>query len=307
MKLAVDSYCFHRWFGECYPGLETAPRGWENKRLDVWGFLEKVKHFGVAGVSLEACFLPVQDVETSAGFIDRLKDALDQAQLERVWAWGHPGGLHSGTDDAAAADLARHLAIARRVGADVMRICAGGRGTRPASWAQHKAGLVRQLRPLLEVAEKEQVIIAIENHIDLLGDELLELLQTLDSPWLGVCFDTANNLRMGEHPLALAKQLAPYIKATHIKDVTARRGDPKTFSFWPSVPVGHGVVEISEILDVLHAANYQGLLAVEIDWLHPQYQTDTGTGEEAALRLSLDYLKEQLTTLTDFEQKETHV
>jgi len=303
MKLAVDSYCFHRWFGECYPGLETAPRGWEDKRLDVWGFLEKVKRLNVAGVSLEACFLPVDE----NGFIDRLKDALDEAQLERVWAWGHPRGLCSGTNDDAAADLARHLALARQVGANVMRICAGGRGTRPASWAQHKAGLVRQLRPLLEVAEKEHVIIAIENHIDLLGDELLELLQTLDSPWLGVCFDTANNLRMGEHPLALAKKLAPYIKATHVKDVAARRGDPKTFQFWPSVPVGRGVVEIPEILEVLHQANYRGLLAVEIDWLRPQYQNENNTGEEEALRMSLDYLKEQLTTLTDFERKQTHV
>jgi len=298
MKLAIDSYCYHRWFGQCYPGLETAPDG----RLDVWGVIEKARGFGVAGVSLEACFLPTDQ----AGFIERLAAALDEAGLECVWAWGHPHGLHSGIDnnaaEQAAADLARHLGIARVLGAKVMRICAGGRHTRPPSWAQHKAGLLRQLRPLLDVAAQHEVILAIENHVDLLGDELLELLQTLNSPWLGVCFDTANNLRMFEHPLALARKLAPWIKATHIKDVTAQRGDPATFQFWPSVPVGQGLVEIPAILDVLHQANYQGLLAVELDYLHPDYPD-----EDKALRQSLSYLSTQLAHLTDSQHKEAHL
>jgi hypothetical protein len=40
-------------------------------------------------------------------------------------------------------DLIRHIAIAKRLGAGVMRICAGGRATRPQSWAEHKTGLLQ--------------------------------------------------------------------------------------------------------------------------------------------------------------------
>ncbi len=93
-----------------------------------------------------------------------------------------------------------------------------------------------------------------------------------------------------QHPLEVAKKLAPWTRATHIKDITAQRGDPRTFAFWPSVPLGDGLVEIPAILDVLRAQDYTGLLAVEIDYLHPRYMAG-GADEEAALAQSLDYLR----------------
>ena len=283
MKLAIDSYCYHRYFGEWYDGLQTDP----GSRLTVWDFLAKAKRFGVQGVSLESCFVPFDDT----GVIARLRQTLDQLELERVWAWGHPHGLRSGTDDGSAAlDLERHIGIAQQLEAKVMRICAGGRRTRVANWADHKAGLLAQLVPLIPVARAHGVVLAIENHIDLLADEMLDLLTTLNSQWVGVCLDTANNLRMFEHPVEVAQKLAPWARATHVKDVTTQRGDPHSFAFWPSVPVGDGLVEIPQILDLLRGQGYQGLLAVEIDYLHPRYPDD-----EAALEQSLAYLRQQLT------------
>jgi len=278
MQLAIDSYCYHRFFGEWYDGLQTDP----GRRMDVWGFLDCAQALQVQGVSLESCFVDFD----APGVLQRLRKELDARQLQRVWAWGHPNGLRSGTDAAAADDLRRHIAIAAELGAAVMRICAGGRRTRIADWPTHKAGLIALLEPLLPVAEQHGVVMAIENHIDLYADELLDLLQTIHSPWLGVCLDTANNLRMFEHPLEVTKKLAPWVRATHIKDVTTRRGDPRTFGFWPSVPVGQGLVEVPQILDVLRAHHYTGLLAVEIDYLDPAYPD-----EEQALAQSLDYLR----------------
>ena len=289
MKPAIDSYCYHRYFGECYAGLEQDP----GRRISVWDFLDKAQAMGVAGVSLESCFVPFDE----PGFMARLRDELDARGLERVWAWGHPNGLHSGASAEAALDLQRHLALAAQIGAPVMRICAGGRRTRPATWAEHKRGLVQLLTPLLASAEQHGVVMAIENHIDLLADEMLELMTTLDSPWLGVCFDTANNLRMFEHPVEVARKLAPYIKATHIKDVLPQRGDPKLFKTWPSVPLGQGLVELPEILDLLHQTRYSGLLAVEIDYLHPAWR-DGPRDEEQALRESLTYLRDAVSQAT---------
>jgi 3-oxoisoapionate decarboxylase len=135
-------------------------------------------------------------------------------------------------------------------------------------------------------------VLAIENHIDLLADELLDLLETMDSPWLGVCLDTANNLRMFEDPVQVTQKLLPWVRATHIKDVTAQRGDPKTFAFWPSVPLGEGLVQLPEILALLKGSGYAGLLAVEIDYLHPQYES-----EEVALAKSLGYLRGEIERL----------
>ena len=284
MKLAIDSYCYHRYFGECYPGLQQDP----GKRMTVWDFLRRAHRLGVAGVSIEACFLPAID----HGLLSRLRDTLDTYGLDRVWAWGHPDGLRSGTDRQAVKDLVRHLEFARQVGAKVMRIVGGSRRSRPRSWSVHRRQLGRMLRQLVGPAEESGVIMAMENHIDLHADEMREIITSIDSPWLGVCLDTANNIRLFEDPVEVARVLAPWVRATHVKDVGAQRGNPREFSFWPSVPLGEGLVELPEILHLLKQARYRGLLAFEIDYLHPNYGQ-----EERAIARSIRYLRSLITSL----------
>ena len=278
MKIGIDSYCYHRYFGDWYPELQTDP----GRRMTVWDFLDRARAHGAQGVSLESCYMP----EATDEFIDRLREKLAEYRLDAVWAWGHPNGLGSGTKPEAVEDLIDHLAIARRLGARVMRICGGGRRTRPASWPEHKQKLVPLLQSVLDPAERNGVVMAIENHLDMLADEMVELITTIDSPWLRVCLDSGNNLRLFEDPLVVAAKLAPYACATHLKSLTAWRGDPKTFQFWPSVPLDQGAVDIAEVVRLLQAANYTGLLAVEVDYLHPAYGD-----EDAAVARSLDYLR----------------
>ncbi len=278
MKLAIDSYCYHRYFGEVYPGLQQPPA----RAMTVWDFLRRAKKHGVDGVSLEACFLPVAE----ASFLDRLRDHLDEMGFERVWAWGHPDGLRSGTDRAAAKDLVRSLDHARHIGAQVMRIVGGSRRTRPAKWSVHKRGLVKMLSTAVKAAEDRGIVLALENHIDLLAAEVVDLLAAIDSPWLGVCLDTANNLRLFEDPVEVARALAPWARATHVKDLGALGGDPKQFSFWPSVPLGTGLIDIPAVIALLRQAKYKGLLAIEVDYLHP------ARGEEdRAVARSVKYLR----------------
>jgi len=278
MKIGIDSYCFHRYFGDWYPDLQSDP----GRRMTIWDFLDRAHAHGAQGVSLESCYMP----ELTDDVVARLRTTLAEYALEPVWAWGHPNGLGSGANPEAADDLIRHLDIARRVGARVMRICGGGRRTRPQNWSEHKARLVPLLQSLLEAAEQSGVVMAIENHLDMLADEMLELIAAVDSPWLGICLDTGNNLRLFEDPLAVAAKLAPYARATHVKSLTAMRGDPKTFQFWPSVPLDEGLVDVAEVVRLLRAEKYDGLLAVEVDYLHPAYGD-----EDAAVARSLSYLR----------------
>lgn len=278
MKLAIDSYCYHRYFGESYPGLQRDP----GKRMTVWDFLKRARKHRVEGVSIEACFLQRLD----EGFLGRLRDTLDEFGFERVWAWGHPEGLRSGTDRTEAKDLVKHLRIAKRIGASVMRIVGGSRRTRPESWAVHKRQLVKMLKPLTGPARDHGVVMAMENHIDLLADEMVDVITTIDSPWLGVCLDTGNNLRLFEDPVVVARKLVPLARATHVKDLGVRRGNPHEFSFWPSVPLGEGLVDLPEVIRLLRKATYNGLLAFEIDYLHPDYGE-----EEPVVAKSLKYLR----------------
>lgn len=279
MQLAIDSYCYHRYFGDHYPWQPPATRS-----MTIWDFLDRARELGVGGVSLESCYLPTDDA-----FISRLRQRLDELGLERVWAWGHPRGLCSGTNAEAAADLVKHLGIAQALGTKVMRIVGGSRQTRPASWDVHKRQLIAMLQPLIVAAEKHGVTLAMENHIDLLADEMVELTSTINSPWLGVCLDTGNNLRMFEDPLVVAEKLAPWARATHIKDLFVLPGNPREFAFWPSVPLGRGLVDIGKVIGFLNEAGYRGMLAVEIDFLHPTFGE-----EDQAVAESVNYLRSLL-------------
>jgi len=99
---------------------------------------------------------------------------------------------------------------------------------------------------------------------------------------------------MLEDPLVVARKLVPYARATHVKDVTAQKGDPRTFAFWPSVPLGRGLVDVPAILALLAAHGYDGLLALEIDYLAPPF---VGAGEDAAVADSIEWLRRALDTL----------
>ena len=87
MKVGIDSYCFHRFFGEVYPGQPEPPQ-----KMTMADFLVFAKTLGVDGVSLESCFFPTME---AAWFVD-LKGQLDAYGFDRQradvdkWLVAHP-------------------------------------------------------------------------------------------------------------------------------------------------------------------------------------------------------------------------
>src|SRR5579863_9605972 len=104
MKIGIDSYCYHRFFGEVYP-QQRQP----HKRMTLEDFLHRAHSLGVDGVSLESCFIPHCERDD----LLRVKETLDRYGLDRVWAWGHPDGLEGGRNQRAYADMIANLEHAR--------------------------------------------------------------------------------------------------------------------------------------------------------------------------------------------------
>mgnify|MGYP003602405915 CR=1 FL=1 len=50
MKIGIDSYSYHRFFGEWYAGLQEDP----GTRMTVLDFLDRAVDLGAEGVSLES-------------------------------------------------------------------------------------------------------------------------------------------------------------------------------------------------------------------------------------------------------------
>lgn len=277
MKVGVDSYCYHRFFGEVYPGLEEDP----GFRMTLDDVVDAAAAAGAEALSVEHFMAgPGED-------LGRLRERAEEAGLELMWAWGHPDGLGSGRHPEALDDLRTNVEHAVTVGARIMRICAGGRRTRPAAWDEHRRLLLPLLREAAAYAADRGMALALENHIDFTSKQIVQLLEEVGSDHLGICLDTANQLRMLEDPREAIRRMAPHALACHFKDVRAHRGDPHDFAFWPSVPVGDGVIDLADAVRSLRGHGFGGILALEIDHLHPAYPS-----LDEAIDLSLRRMRE---------------
>ena len=70
-------------------------------------------------------------------------------------------------------------------------------------------------------------------------------------PALAVCLDTANAVRVGDDPVAVARSVAARVAMVHLKDVAAPGPDDGPAGP-ASVPYGEGVVDLAGVMDALH-------------------------------------------------------
>ena len=279
MKVGIDSYCYHRQFGEVYPGQTAA-----ESPLSFEKFMFSLEAMGIDGVSLESCFIPKFDAAYLAG----IKSHLDSLGMGRVYAWGHPDGLEGGKNEGAYAEMVEHMAHARAIGAKVMRVVGSSLRFRSEPHGPQLEKLTRMFSDAAALAGQAGLQLAIENHIDYNSDEILQLLRDVNSPHLGVNFDSGNFLRVLDDPVEAMRKLAPHVLATHIKDLRPVKGVPAdAWHFFSCVPTGDGLIQNEELARILSQSGYTGFLAVEIDFLHPDY---VGR-EDWAVRESLRALK----------------
>jgi sugar phosphate isomerase/epimerase len=284
VKVGIDSYCFHRYFGEVYEGLQPDPGVvWRMEKE----FLDYALAQDVDEVALESCFFDALD----DGLCAEIKGRLDDAGLDRVLGWGHPEGLWGGTKPEELEALKRHVPQALKLGATRMRICAASMNYAKAPRRELIDRVVPMLAEAAKAAADHGVTLALENHIDFTSEEVVQILDSVESEHLRVNFDTGNTIRLFEDPVEAAARLAPYTVSTHTKDIATRvkGGSPAdNFTFWPSCPAGEGVIDMPGVVNALAAGGFDGCLGVEIDLLGEQWATQP---EEDVVSASVAYLR----------------
>ena len=122
------------------------------------------------------------------------------------------------------------------------------------------AKLQKRLAQVVGAFEARSIILSLET-----GQEtapvLLQLLQKLNRPNLGVNFDPANMILYDKgDPIEAVRVLGPWIKQIHIKD--ARR--TKILGTWgEEVVVGSGDVDWSAFFAAVRSLNFTGDLVIE--------------------------------------------
>lgn len=107
---------------------------------------------------------------------------------------------------------------------------------------------------LVKAAEDTGVIIAIENTGR--EDYIHLVLSEIDSPSLGLCYDSSHNRIYGKNNLNLLEQRVHRLVTTHLSD-----NDGNQDRHW--LP-GYGIIDWPKIGNVLSAGQYHGYLTLEV-------------------------------------------
>jgi len=242
-----------------------------SKTMSLEDFLKRARELKVDGVSLESCFIPRFDGE----YLSEIKGMLDEWGMDRVFAWGHPDGLEGGRNKKAYDEMVKCIEHARDIGAKVMRVVGSSLMFRFEPHEPQIERLSKMFSSAVKIAKKHDIRLAMENHIDFNSDEILTILKNVDSPYLGINFDTGNFLRVLDDPIRGMEKLAKHVYATHVKDLKPQKGVPvNAWYFFSCTPVGDGLVDNLRLARILKEAGYGGFLAVEIDFLHPDYRDE---------------------------------
>ncbi|MCP4382405.1 MAG: sugar phosphate isomerase/epimerase [Hyphomicrobiales bacterium] len=278
MKIGIDNYCYHRFMGEVYPE-QNAP----SRTMTMQDYLDRASELGVDGVSLESCFFPTFESD----YLAELKAKLDDTNMDRVFAWGHPDGLEGGKNEAAYDEMIEMMDHATAIGAGVMRVVGSSLMFRFEDHQEQIERLSEMFVRAMKEADKRGLKLADENHIDFTADEMLQIIQNVDHPNFGINFDTGNFMRLLDDPVKGVRKLAKHVFATHVKDLKPEKGqDVDNWHFFACTPVGDGLVDNQTLAQVLYDAGFEGFLAVEVDYLHPDYHDD----EDAAVAQSVKEL-----------------
>ncbi len=240
-----------------------------------WSFEQAAEFAVVHGFSaleirlLDGAIIPA---DLPAAGRARLRDVARQHGLSII---GIGASTRFASPDAAeraahAAELRRYLQLAHDVGAPMVRTFGG---TAPAGTPDDTAAawVADGLADVLPEAERLGVQVALETHDSFSrGAMVARVLALLPSPSLGAIWDILHPLRFGEPVAASWEALSPRLLHVHIKD---GKPDPAAAKpeDWALTLLGEGAVPVPEILQLLRAGGYRGILSVEWEkhW-HPE-------------------------------------
>lgn len=165
--------------------------------------------------------------------------------------------------------------VAKQLGTNIVRVFCGD-AHEQISTEQSLEYIVEGFTQCAETAEKEQVYLAIENHGLLSGrsEQIQDIIQKINSPYVKATFDTGNFLLVHEEPEKAFKRLKEDIVHVHFKDFRQKQPDEQVNGFRSTkgetligVIPGDGQVDLKTLIQELQNINYPGWLSIEYEGL----------------------------------------
>jgi 3-oxoisoapionate decarboxylase len=187
--------------------------------------------------------------------LDKLSDAALDAFVRQAETWDIE--LELGTRGLETDHLLRQLALARRIGARLLR-------TIPEIGGQplEAKAIPGALRTILPALGADGMALAMENG-KLPAAELAWSIEEVGSPRIGVVLDMVNSLVVPEGWKQVAEVLAPYTMCLHLKDFAVMRAWSTMGFIVEGRPAGKGQVDLPWLFDTLKASRYDFNVIIE--------------------------------------------
>jgi sugar phosphate isomerase/epimerase len=213
-------------------------------------FIDYAAGLRVDAVELTSYFF----AETTDAYLDKLKA---RCAAKSVAVSGLPiRSVFTHADSAKRkveiATVGEWIMRAARLGAPTVRIFAGNL-PKGETLAQVKGRIVDAIEDCCRFAEKNNVILALENHhgVTATAEDILEIVKAVKSKAFGVNIDTGNFHTTD--PYSDLAKIIPYGVVCQIKTEIFPAGKPKEEA------------DLARIVKILKAANYHGSIALEYE------------------------------------------
>ncbi|MER2260478.1 MAG: sugar phosphate isomerase/epimerase family protein [Psychrobacillus sp.] len=261
-------------------------------RQDDWSvadFIEYAKSISLDGVELLDIYW--QDPSNKDEEIKEIVDKLHKANLE-VSAYDITNNFVRPNEEDRKAEVEKVLEgirVAKAINANTVRVFCGDI-REGLIYEECFDWIIEGLQESAKVAEKEKIVLAIENHGLLAGksQQIQEIIKTVNSPYVKSTFDTGNFLLVHEDPANAFDRIKQDIAHVHFKDFREKEVHETVKGFRSTegkeligVIPGDGKVDLTYIVEGLKKQDYQGWLSIEYEG----FEDAKLANEEAVRRL----------------------
>lgn len=149
---------------------------------------------------------------------------------------------------------------------------------------------ISALARVLPAYERAGVTLGLETYEQFSTDQLVAVVEAVDSPALGICLDPGNSVARLEHPNDVIAKAAPHVVNLHVKDFAFSRKEGMVGFTLAGVPLGSGLLDYGFMVTELESHGRNVNQIVE-HWLTRQATlARTCELEEIWVRDSVAYL-----------------
>jgi sugar phosphate isomerase/epimerase len=262
-------------------GISTYTYGWAfgakgsdyQHKLNENHLLEKAKEFGLSLIQI-GDNLPLHNFEP-----ERLRKLATSLKEQAI-------AIEIGARGLTSEHLDRYINIALQLQAKLIRFVIDDENYEPD--LPTVTGIIQNA---LHTLDKQGIKLGIENHDRLKAVEFAKIIETINSPNVGICLDSVNSMGAGEGLEQVVDILAPYTVNLHIKDFGIQRLPHLMGFVIDGRPAGKGMLNVPWLLEKLEPFGRCRTAILE-QWVPAEnYMTSNIKKEAIWAEESIQYLK----------------